>query len=264
MTPTGTKPVIHPDISGSCPHLRKPYILSKTVCSRIGLLRGVIHGPRFNTRRTCLMEASKEGEMPNEPAPETLPTEIKEEGPKKTKLLAVIVVVIVIIAAIAAAFGLGLFGGKDEETNLAPTAGARALTSTTIPIGGTVKFESLATDPDGTIAKYWWYFGDGTSVSGDAAAAKNVTHTYAYGGHYWVYHIATDDGGLNGSNEAAMVGIDVLLYIMPPDPTNTTAPFAFLTSNVDVIDPNTTVNFNMTSSARVDYSVAEAAGVECF
>ncbi|MFH1578615.1 MAG: ABC transporter substrate-binding protein [Thermoplasmatota archaeon] len=203
------------------------------------------------------MEASKEGEMPSEPAPETLPTEIKEEGPKKTKLLAVIIVVIVVIAAIAAAFGLGLIGGKKEETNLAPTAGARALTSTTIPIGGTVKFESLATDPDGTIAKYWWYFGDGTNVSGDAAAAKNVSHTYAYGGHYWVYHIATDDKGLNGSNEAAMVGVDVLLYIIPPDPTNTTAPFAFLTSNVDVIDQNTTVNFNMTSSAGVNYTVAD-------
>jgi flagellar basal body-associated protein FliL len=86
------------------------------------------------------MEASKEGEMPNEPAPETLPTEIKEEGPKKTKLLAVIIVVIVVIAAIAAAFGLGLIGGKKEKTNLAPSCGARAMTDTAIDIGANVTF----------------------------------------------------------------------------------------------------------------------------
>ena len=73
------------------------------------------------------MEASKEGEVPGEPAPEELPSDIGEERPKKKMLLAVVVAVIVVIAAIAAAIGLGLFGGDEEpEENVPPTAGARA------------------------------------------------------------------------------------------------------------------------------------------
>jgi peptide/nickel transport system substrate-binding protein len=97
--------------------------------------------------------------------------------------------------------------------------------------------------------KYWWYFGDGTSTSGNASVARNVTHTYAYGGHYLVWHVATDDKGLNGTNEAAMIGIDVLLYQLGDPPyTNTTAPFAFLTSDKDIIEANHTVMFNMTST----------------
>jgi peptide/nickel transport system substrate-binding protein len=191
------------------------------------------------------MEATKEGEMPSETSPEMLPTEIKEERKKFPMMLAVIIVIILVIAALGAAFGLGLFG-KKEATNLAPTAGARA-DVIEIPIGGTVHFQSLATDPDGTVAKYWWYFGDGTSTIGNASVAKNVTHTYIYGGHYLVYHVATDDKGANGTNEAAMIGIDVTLYKIPPPPnTNTTAPFAFLTSDNDIIEPNHTVTFNMT------------------
>jgi peptide/nickel transport system substrate-binding protein len=182
-----------------------------------------------------------------------LPTEIKEERKKFPMMLAVIIVIILVIAALGAAFGLGLFGKKDEATNLAPTAGARA-DVTTIPIGGTVHFSSLATDPDGTVAMYWWYFGDGSSTNGTAAVARNVTHTYAYGGHYLVYHIATDDKGLNGTNEAAMIGIDVLLYQLGDPPyTNVTAPFAFLTSDKDIIEANHTVTFNMTSTTAVKW-----------
>jgi ABC-type transport system substrate-binding protein len=205
------------------------------------------------------MEASKEGEMPSETAPETLPTEIKEERKKFPMMLAVIIVIILVIAALGAAFGLGLFNKKKETTNLAPTAGARA-DVTTIPIGGTVHFTSLASDPDGSIAKYWWYFGDGTNTSGDASVAKNVSHTYAYAGHYLVLHVATDDGGLNGSNEAAMIGVDVLLYTIPDAPnTNTTAPFAILTSDKSIIEPNHTVNFNMTSTTAVKWIDANAS-----
>ena len=198
------------------------------------------------------MEASKEGEMPSEPAPETLPTEIKEEGPKKTKLLAVIIVVIVVIAAIAAAFGLGLIGGKKEKTNLAPSCGARAMTDTTIDIGGSVTFESTASDSDGSIAMYNWYWGDGTNSS--SATLNKTSHTYQYGGVYLVYHAVTDDKGKNASNEASMIRITVTLYQPPEDleaATNTTAPFAFLVSDKEIIQNNTAVAFNMTSSYGV-------------
>lgn len=210
------------------------------------------------------MEASKEGEMPSEPAPETLPTEIKEEGPKKTKLLAVIIVVIVVIAAIAAAFGLGLIGGKKEKTNLAPFCGARALTDKTVSIGGNVTVESTASDSDGSIAMYHWYWGDGTNSSG--ATLNKTTHMYAYGGTYLIYHTVTDNQGANASNEASMIKI-IVTYYQPSDViyddfsdpaaklyaevNNNTAPFAFLTADRDIVPNNTAVALNMTSSFGV-------------
>jgi peptide/nickel transport system substrate-binding protein len=175
-----------------------------------------------------------------------LPTEAAE-GPKKTKLLAVIIAVIIVVAAIGAAIGLGLFGGEEEE-NLPPTAGARATTPTTIDIGGYVVFESTATDPDGDIVNYTWYFGDGTHVSG--AALSTVNHTYLYGGSYLVLLIVEDDEGATATNAASMVRVTVLYW----DPSvldewdNSTAPFALLGVDRDVIANNTLVTFNMTGS----------------
>lgn len=197
------------------------------------------------------MEASKEGEKPSEPAPETLPTE-PEAKPKKTMLLAVIVAVIVIVAAIAAAIGLGLFG--EEEKNLPPTAGARAVTPTSIDIGGYVIIESTATDPDGTIAMYEWYFGDGTNASG--AALTTVNHTYQYGGSYLVWLVVTDDEGATASNEANMVSVIVRYYELPDELTNDTAPMALLSSDASVVANGTTVNFNASGSAGVGYNTA--------
>ena len=189
------------------------------------------------------MEASKEGEMPNEPAPETLPTEIKEEAPKKTKLLAVIIVVILVIAALGAAFGLGLF--EKKKANQAPVAGAEATSPTSIEIGGYVTFKSTSTDADGTIAETNWYFGDGKNATGTTA-----NHTFTEGGAYWVYLVVEDNKGATADNEATMIRVFVALW----DPiaahialTNQTAPFAALISDQDVIQSNTTVTFSMLS-----------------
>jgi peptide/nickel transport system substrate-binding protein len=200
------------------------------------------------------MEASKEGEMPGEPSPESLPTEEGEAKPKKTMMLAVIIVVILIVAAIAAAFGLGLFGKKThEEQNLPPTAGARAITPTNIAAGGYVLMESTANDPDGYIASYVWSFGDGTSTTGNVSS---VNHTYASGGSYLVYLVVTDNGGKNASNEASMIRVIVEFY--DPGPAsgwdNTTAPLALLTADHDVIENNTLVTFNMTRSFGIAWN----------
>jgi peptide/nickel transport system substrate-binding protein len=210
------------------------------------------------------MEASKEGEMPSETGPETLPTDIKEERKKFPMLLAVIIVVILVIAALGAAFGLGLLGGKKEKTNLAPTCGARAMTDTTIDIGGSVTFESTASDPDGSIAMYNWYWGDGTSNSG--ATLNRTSHTYQYGGVYLIYHIVTDNGGTNASNEASMIKV-IVTYYQPSDTladdfskpaakvyagvNNNTTPFAFLSADKDIVPNNTAVVLNMTSSFAI-------------
>jgi len=197
------------------------------------------------------MESKEEVEPLSEvPADEVLPTEVKKEPPKKTKLLAAIIVVVVVVAALAAALGFSLLGGDD--TNDPPEAGATATTGTQIDIGGSVSFESSATDSDGEIADYAWYFGDGEMTNG--STASTVSHTYDYGGHYWVYHVATDDAGDTGDNEAAM--IDVTVFLFDPSAeglTNDSAPYAVLLSDKDVVARNTTITFNMTSSGGVGW-----------
>ena len=193
------------------------------------------------------MEASEKAE-PAPEAPETLPADISEATPKKTKMIAVVIVLVLIVAALAAAWGMGLFGGAPSANSL-PSAGAKAVTETTIAVGGNVSFQSLATDTDGTIAEYAWYFGDGTNKTGNATVARNVTHTFAYGGDYWVYHVVKDDKGAVADNEASMIRVKVIPYI--PDISvgvfdNATKPYGFLASNEDIIKPNITVKFNAT------------------
>jgi len=190
---------------------------------------------------------AKDEIAPSAPADESLPTEVKKEPKKKTMLLAVIVAVIVIIAAVAATIGLGLLGGEDEEpANLPPSGGASALTGTTIDIGDSVTFESTAVDSDGEIVNYTWMYGDG--VTEKDTDLNTTTHTYDYGGSYLVYHEVEDDAGAMGDNEAQMISVSVILW-NTASWDNDTAPFAFMTVDENVIESNTTVTFNMTSSA---------------
>ncbi len=199
------------------------------------------------------MVASKQGEPAPEETAESLPTDVRAEPKKKTMMLAVIIAVIVVIAAVAAAIGLGLLGGEDEEpANVPPSGGARALTGTTIDIGGTVEFESLAADSDGEIVNYTWMYGDGED---DKSPTLNQTeHTYDYGGSYLVYHEVEDDVGDTGSNEAQMISVTVLFWATT-EVANDTAPFAFMTVDQNVIEMNTTVMFNMSTSSAPGWSV---------
>jgi peptide/nickel transport system substrate-binding protein len=119
-------------------------------------------------------------------------------------------------------------------------------------IGESVTFESFATDPDGWIANYEWDFGDNASASGPTLST--VIHNYSYGGSFWVYLSVTDNTGARADNEASMIRITAMFYKPPDDletATNTTAPFAFLTSDKDITPNNTAVSFNMTSSYGV-------------
>lgn len=194
------------------------------------------------------MVASKQGEPAPEETAESLPTEVKAEPKKKTMMLAVIIAVIVVIAAVAAAIGLGLLGGGDEEpTNVPPSGGIRAVSGTTIDIGGTVEFESLGTDSDGEIVNYTWMYGDG-AVDGPDPDLTETSHVYDYGGSYLVYHEVEDDLGATGDNEAQMTAVTVLLW-NTDSWQNDSAPFAFMNLDDNVIAINDTVTFNMTSCA---------------
>jgi len=61
---------------------------------------------------------------------------------------------------------------------------------------------SLSYDADGTIVKWWWEFGDGTTETG-----KTVTHLYESAGSYTVTLYVLDDGGLEG-NDTTTVQIE--------------------------------------------------------
>jgi len=78
--------------------------------------------------------------------------------------------------------------------NVPPTA-----VFTFSPVNGVIPLDvtfnaSKSTDPDGTIAKYQWSFGDGASGSG-----KIVTHTYRNPGIYNIMLTVTDDQGATAS-----------------------------------------------------------------
>ncbi len=188
----------------------------------------------------------KEEIAPEAPADESLPSEAKDEPKKKTMLLAVIIAVILVIAAVAAVIGLGLLDDEDEPANVAPSGGARATTATTIFPGGNVSFESLAVDTDGTIVNYTWKYGNGNEDKSPTMDETNEVFDYA--GNYLVYHEVEDDDGATGSNEAAMVGVNVLL-VPTSSWANDSEPIATMTVDKNVIPQNTTVVFNMTGSS---------------
>jgi PKD repeat protein len=78
-------------------------------------------------------------------------------------------------------------------TNIGPTAAfvstKNGLQLTVTPTG--------STDPDGTINKYAYSWGDGVTTTNTTAGS--VTHTYGAGGSYKVSLVATDNAGATGS-----------------------------------------------------------------
>jgi cytoskeletal protein CcmA (bactofilin family) len=78
----------------------------------------------------------------------------------------------------------------DESTpNVAPVANISQSGS-----GATITYDGSASrDPDGSIASYFWDFGDGTS-----AAGSTVTHTYLQPGQYRAVLVVTDNSGDDG------------------------------------------------------------------
>jgi PKD repeat protein len=68
--------------------------------------------------------------------------------------------------------------------------------------GQTVEFDAVdSTDPDGSIVRYDWTFGDG-----DAAAGEVVSHSYANEGTYSVELTVEDD---DGATDSASLTVDV-------------------------------------------------------
>jgi DNA-binding beta-propeller fold protein YncE len=85
-------------------------------------------------------------------------------------------------------------GTAPRGVALTPNQGPRAVfAAAAAPRGPVAAFDgSGSTDPDGTVARYDWDFGDGTTAANGGATPS---HTYAAGGTYTVKLTVTDDGG---------------------------------------------------------------------
>ncbi|MEM6628567.1 MAG: PKD domain-containing protein, partial [Bacteroidota bacterium] len=90
------------------------------------------------------------------------------------------------------------------SSNTSPTASFTATpTSGAAPL--TVAFDgSASTDPDGTITRYAWIFGDGT-VDTSLTATATPSHTYATAGTYLAQLIVTDDSAAKDTADVQIV-----------------------------------------------------------
>jgi PKD repeat protein len=76
-------------------------------------------------------------------------------------------------------------------TNIPPVASFTFSPAAAVSIGQAVSFDaSASSDPDGSIARYDWNFGDGATASG-----VTVSHTYTRAGDYVVTLTVTDNQG---------------------------------------------------------------------
>ncbi len=121
--------------------------------------------------------------------------------------------------------------------NEAPTA-AFTISSQAGQAPFAVNFSAvLSEDVDGTIVKFEWDFGDGSSGSGE-----NVSHTFTTAGTFTVVLRVTDDDGDTATNSKK-------IYVTPAEPAGPTASFtASPTSGTSPL----TVYFNASASTYAD------------
>ncbi|MCD6530068.1 PKD domain-containing protein, partial [Candidatus Bathyarchaeota archaeon] len=75
-----------------------------------------------------------------------------------------------------------------------------------------IQFTDSSYDPDGSVASWYWNFGDGTN-----STEKNPIHTYKNPGNYTVTLTVTDDEGATDETS-------ILLVVSAPPPTPTPTP----------------------------------------
>ena len=104
-----------------------------------------------------------------------------------------------------------------EKVNLPPTAVIQANTSTGVAPLKVLFSGAQSSDPDGSIAKYEWTFGDG-----EVGEGSQITHDFANQGSYTVILKVTDN---NGAQASRSVNVDAVAPIIPDDPSQSAPAF---------------------------------------
>ena len=87
---------------------------------------------------------------------------------------------------------------------LTPPTATFTITPQDPVVGETIIFDATASiDPDGTIVKYVWYFGDDSKGTGE-----NTTHTFTEAGDYTVILRIKDDHGIGSGTEETITVSD--------------------------------------------------------
>ena len=111
-------------------------------------------------------------------------------------------------------------------------------------IGEEIEFDASGSrDPDGTIVKYSWNFGDGKT---EDATSETIVHSYDDSGQYIVILTVEDDGGLSSTTEKHLT----FLSVRHPETEESeeSAPTGVLAVDKDVVQPGDTISFDASSS----------------
>ena len=107
-----------------------------------------------------------------------------------------------------------------------PPVAAFTVNKTTSSVGEALQFTDQSTDPDGTVTKRAWNFGDGGT-----SAAQNPTHAFMAAGAFTVSLIVTDNDNADSVQSASttitvQAPTDVVVYGYP-NPASTQATFFY-------------------------------------
>jgi PKD domain-containing protein len=85
---------------------------------------------------------------------------------------------------------LPVCGFAVQATGKSACTGSSPSVVCAVPINTSVLFQSTAFDPDGTIVRYFWAFGNGKN-----AENPDVSTSYSFAATYTVFHLVTDNNG---------------------------------------------------------------------
>jgi peptide/nickel transport system substrate-binding protein len=132
---------------------------------------------------------------------------------------------------------------EEPKVNQPPRASA-SVSKWAGQVGETIDFDASGSrDPDGTIVKYSWDFGDGDKEDKTSAT---VVHSYEAPGNYIVFLTVEDDGGLKATTEKYLT----FLMIRHPETTQSeeSPPTAVLAVDKDVAKTDEFISFDASSS----------------
>jgi len=104
----------------------------------------------------------------------------------------------IFVLLVSVALLVGILSGCTEQANKEPKASFTVPTNT--DVNSEILFTDTSTDEDGTIAEWYWEFGDDTN-----STEQNPEHTYTEIGTYTVKLTVTDNEGATDALEKSVI-----------------------------------------------------------